>query len=192
LIDLWFVPRKLVEARWNKEIFMFWQTSMRYLGSKATGLKLGLLAAGGVAMLAAAAPAHAGIRIGFGFSIPIFTPAPVYVPQQRVYYTPPVYYSGPPVAYGPANVPVACPPMLPAYAPAPVYCPPPAYCPPPVSYQAPRPVFYHPIYRARYQPRIVMGGHWGQWRRPDRYTHQWFRGGDRNGHRNFAPRRDRH
>lgn len=144
---------------------MFWQNSMRYLGGKTMGLKMGLLASATAAMLAAA-PAHAGVRIGFGFSIPIFAPVPAFVQPRPIYYAPPVNYY-PPV-YAPSPAPAAYPD------PQPIYYSPPAYCPPPVAYPAPRPVFYHPIYR----PRIVFQGQWGGWRQPHQEYHAWgHRGG---------------
>ena len=158
---------------------MFWQNSMRYLGGKTTGLKMGLLASATAAMLAAA-PAHAGVRIGFGFSIPIFAPVPVFVQPRPIYYAPPV--NDCPPAYVPAPAPAAYP------APQPVYYSPPAYCPPPVVYAAPRPVFYHPIYR----PRVVFQGQWGGWRQEHHENHAW---GHRDGwdRQRFAARHfDRH
>ena len=158
---------------------MFWQNSIRCLGGKAAGLKLGLLAGATVAMLAAAAPAHAGVRIAFGFSIPFVAPIPTFVQPQPIYYAPPAV-NYPPV-YAPAPAPAICPP------PQPIYYSPPAYCPPPAVYQAPQPVFYHPMYR----PRVVWQNRWGAWRRPDRDDHAWYHG-DRGGRRDFAQRRDWH
>jgi hypothetical protein len=158
---------------------MFWQNSMRFLGGKAMGLKMGLLAGATVAMLAAA-PAHAGVQIGFGFSIPIFTPVPTYVQPRPIYYAPPVN------DYQPAYAPVPAPAVYPA--PQPLYYSSPAYCPPPAAYPAPRPVFYHPIYR----PRVVFRGQWGGWRQPHHEYHAWGHRGGWDRHRDFARRHDWH
>jgi hypothetical protein len=85
----------------------------------------------GAVLLGAATATQAGVRLSFGFGIPLGAPAPVVVSP------PPVVYQVPPPVYYTAPAPVYT-------APAPVYTAPPAvvYAPPPVVYAPPPTVYF--------------------------------------------------
>jgi hypothetical protein len=103
-------------------------------------------------LVGAASVSQAGVRLGFGFSIPL-GPPPV------VYQAPPVYTVPAPVYTSPAPV-YQAPPVVYA-APSVVYAPPVAYAPASSVYLG----FGH----GWYGPRYYHGGYRGGWG----YHHGW-------------------